>query len=78
MCKLLQLKSDDNKAESTSVFKLYSELNNPSDIYSFSINENFLNNKLLNFKKNMTKSYYQEEFFCNFAKKFLQQIFLTL
>lgn len=70
MCKLLKFKENSDKTENTSVFKLYSELNNPSDVYSFSINENFLTNKLLNFKKKLTESYYKEEFFCNFAKNY--------
>jgi hypothetical protein len=70
MCKLLTIKNKETQPENSSVFKLYSELDNPSDIYSFSVNENFLSNKFLNFKKKLTQSYYKEEFFTNFAKNY--------
>jgi hypothetical protein len=71
MCKLLTPKDknsedDDNNRN----FKFYSELNKPSDIFSFTVNENGLNNNLLNSKKLLTEGFNQEEFLHNFAKNY--------
>lgn len=69
-CKLLTVKANDSKTlPSSPKFKFFSELQNPSDLQQ-APNEFNLENKMLSFKKKLTKSHYQEEQFSNFAKNY--------
>jgi len=70
MCRLFTIKPPEEKREMKPVFKLFSELNTPTDAFSQTMNENHLKNKFLYYKKKLTKSYYLEEFMFEFAKNY--------
>jgi hypothetical protein len=70
MCKLLTLKDEKAEERNTTGFKIYSELEKPSDIYSFTLNENALNNHLINTKRLLTEGYNNEIQLHNFAKNY--------
>ena len=57
------------KVKNYQEFTLLSEIKTPSDVFSLSINENFLNSKLINFKKKLYKSHYKEEFLSNYCNQ---------
>ncbi len=69
MCKLFAVKKEKEKVKNYPEFTLYSELKIPSDVFSMSLNENFLNNKLLHYKKKLYKSHYKEEFLSNYTNQ---------
>lgn len=72
MCKLLTLKSEDNtnKFNKIKKFKVYSELTEPSDIFSFSLNENLLKTNLLNYQKKLTASAHLENYLESYATNY--------
>ena len=70
MCRLFTIKPAEEKRDMKPVFKLFSELNTPTDAFSQTMNENHLNNKFHYYKKKLTKSYYLEEFMFEFAKNY--------
>ena len=70
ICKLFAVKKEkENTIKKSQEFTLFTELKIPSDVFSLSTNENFLNHKLLNYKKKIHKSYYKEEFLSNYSNQ---------
>lgn len=59
---------DQNVKEET--FRFYSELDNPSDVYSILISDNNLHNKFISFNKKLEKAYHMEEFFSEYALEY--------
>lgn len=70
MCRLFTIKSSEEKVYNKPIFKLYSELNTPTDAFSQTMSENQINSNFVYYKKKLTKSYYLEEFLYEFAKNY--------
>jgi hypothetical protein len=70
MCKLLTPKDEKKEDKQAKVFKIYSELDKPSDVYSFALNEGSLNNQMVNSKRLLTEGYNMEEYLDGFAKNY--------
>lgn len=68
--KLLKMKDKYDNSKQEDFFRFYSELDYPIDIYSMISNDNAMQNKFLYFHKKLTKSYYQEQFFSEYASEY--------